>query len=443
MRNIIEKTLSMAQDLGIEQCDVILDESDSLNLKAQNSAIETYSVNSARVIGVRVIQGKRVGISYSEDLSDASLKTMVQSALNSSRFAEIDEHQSIMEPKAEIIDRNTKTFQDDTTEIGEKINLALELEGEIRKREPKTTAVPYNGYSEGTMKRHYGNHLGLYAFERERIFSCYTSALLKDGEKQSIYYEGMSSRKFSDLNQNQIMKNTIYHANVLLNAGPIPTGNYDIIFNTEALHSLLMCFVGQFSGKSIKDGVSLFKDSIGQSIAHPEFSLRDLPHFENGIHCALTDAEGFLKKDLTLIEKGELKTFYHNSQTAHYLGTPNTGHATRSAKGHLGTGLTQLYIDAGSTQTQDLFTGKTLHLFALDGLHAGVKPTSGDFSLSASGQLYENGQPTQGVKGITISGNFFKMMKEIEAISNSVHPSSDHSFFAPDIRFSSIKVAGN
>jgi PmbA protein len=443
MKHIIEKTISMAQDLGIEQCDVIANESKSLSLTTQNATIETYKVNSSQVFGVRVIQGQRVGISYSEDATDASLKTMLESALRSSRFAEVDEHQTITQPKSEIIDRNPKTFQEDHTDLKKKQELTLFLESEVKKLEPKTASIPYNGYGEGESHHHYGNHHGLYTYEREKTFSCYTSSLMKDGAKQAFSFDSMIARTFGGLNAEEAVKNALYKTRVLLDATPVQTGSYDIIFDSESLQKLLGCFVGQFSGKSVKDGVSTFRDSIGKSIAHPEFTLRDLPHFEQGFACALTDSEGMLKKDLTLIEKGELKTFYHNSQTANYFGVSNTGHASRSAKGHLGTSLTQLCIDAGSASNETVLNGKTIHIFSLEGLHAGVKPTSGDFSLAASGQLYENGQVIQGVKGITLSGNFFRMLSEINAIGKVVHSSSDQSFFAPDIRFAGIKVAGN
>jgi PmbA protein len=442
MKDIIEKTISMANDLKIDQCDVILSESQSLNLSSQEGKIETYKVNSSRLIGVRVIHGQKVGISYSEDLSDSSLKTMVQSALKSSSFAEVDEYQAITHEKATIIDENPKTFRDDHTEIQTKIDLAIQLDNEVKRQEPRTSAVPYNGYSESSNHRHYGNHLGLYSYERDKTFSCYTSSLIKDGDKQALFYDGMSGRTFAELNPQEVIKNAIYKTRILLDASPIPTGNYDLIFETETLESLLGCFLGQFSGKSVKDGYSSFKDSIDQKIAHPEFSLRDLPHYEEGFICAHSDSEGFIKKDLHLIEKGELRTFYHNSATARYFGVANTGHASRGAKGHLSTSLTQLFIDAGSSSNNQLLSGKTLHIFALDGLHAGVNPSSGDFSLAASGQIYENGEATQGVKGITISGNFFALLKNIEAIGSTVHTTSNRSFFAPSIRFGGIKVAG-
>ncbi len=442
MRNVIEKTLSIANDHQIDQYDVLLSENRSLSLSAQQGKIDAYKVNSSHLIGIRVIHGKKVGISYSEDLSDASLKTMVKSALNSSTYSERDEYQSIEEPAQEIIDLNSKTFRDDKASIQEKIDLALRLESEIKTRDPRTSAVPYNGYNEGESHQYYGNHKGLYVYERDKSVSCYTSSLLKDGDQQALYYKGISERTFSELNPEWVISETLKKTQTLLSAQPIETGTYDVIFETETLLSLLSCFTGLFSGKSVKDGYSSFKDSLGKAIAHPEFTLKDRPQYESGFSYSLTDSEGVRKKDLTLIERGELKSFYHNSSTARFFGVSNTGHASRSAKGHLGTSLSQLVIDTGSGKRSDLNQGKVLRIFSLDGLHAGVNASSGDFSLAASGELLENGATLQGVKGITISGNFFNMLKAISVIGGELQTTPSKTFFAPEIRFAAIKVAG-
>jgi PmbA protein len=443
MKNIVEKTLSIAADRKIDQFDVILTGNQSLSLTAQQGKIDAYKVNSSRLIGIRVIHDQKVGISYSEDLSDESLKTMVGSALESSRYAERDELQMITENGAPIIDDNTKTYRDDQTGIQAKIDLALSLESEVKKRDGRTAAVPYNGYAEGEGHHYYGNHLGLRVYEREKSFSCYTSSLLRQDERQALYYRGSQGRTFSELEPEKVIRETLARTETLLNASPIESGTYSVIFETETLLSLLSCFTSLFSGKAVKDGFSSYKDSLGEKIAHPEFTLRDLPRYEDGFSFSLTDAEGVKKEDLTLIQQGILKSFYHNSVTARHFGVKNTGHGSRSAKGHLGTSLSQLLIEPGSTPESSLLAGKTLKIFNLEGLHAGVNASSGAFSLAAGGELHENGNPVRGIKGITLSGNFFDLIKNIEGIGNRLKASPDRGFFSPDIRFGGIKVAGS
>jgi PmbA protein len=405
--------------------------------------IETYKVTSSRLIGIRVIRDHRVGISYSEDLSPDSLRSMVENALQLTHAVEPDENQSITLGGDTVIDSNPKTFREDTTPLEEKIKLTLRLEDEIKKRDSRTQAVPYNGYSEGESHSYYGNHLGLRVYEREKSFNCYTSALLKDGDHQALFYRSSNGRTFSELSPESAIEETLKFTASLLHARPVPTGKYDVMFEPDCFQSLFTCFTGLFSAKAVKDGYSRFGSSLGDRIAHPELTLRDLPRFERGFHHILTDAEGVRKSDLTLIDRGKLVSLYHNSATARHFGVTTTGHAARSPKGQLGTALSQLVIDPGSTPESQLTKGRVLRIFALDGLHAGINASSGAFSLAASGELLEDGVGVQGVKGITLSGNFFDLIRNISGVGQTLLATTGKGFFAPGIRFSELHVAGS
>lgn len=442
MKNILEKAQNIAHDLKIPQFDIILTTGSSLNLSAQQNTLDTYKVSSSSIIGIRVIKDKKIGISYSEDFSDESLKIMAKSALNSSQFSGTDEYQEISEAKKEIIDTNQKTFREDKTDIKEKINLALNLESEIKKRDSKAKAVPYNGYSEGEAHQYYANHLGAYVYERSKSFSCYTSSQLKDGNDISMYYESLNGRVFKELDLDWVVNETLSKANLLLKAKPIATGKYDVIFEPDLLSDFLSTFTGFFSGKSVQEGMSRCKDDLGKMIAHPEFTMIDSPQYKDGFHFSLTDSEGILKKDLAVIENGVLKSFYHNSSTARYFKIKSTGHGSRSAKTHLRTELDQLVLKPGSSSEKTLHSGKYFKIFGLQGLGSGSNVISGDFSAAADGGLYQDGELIAAVKGVTISGNFLDMIKNIQGIGNVLHATPSKTFFSPTIRFSDISVAG-
>ena len=68
---------------------------------------------------------------------------------------------------------------------------------------------------------------------------------------------------------------------------------------------------------------------------------------------------------------------------------------------------------------------------------------SGDFSFGASGYLVENGKRIQAVNGVTVAGNFYKMLNNINSLGNEILASSGRSFFAPLVRFEALTVAGN
>ena len=64
--------------------------------------------------------------------------------------------------------------------------------------------------------------------------------------------------------------------------------------------------------------------------------------------------------------------------------------------------------------------GNGVYITSVEGMHAGANPITGDFSLAASGFRIEDGKKTTPVKSITVSGNFFSLLKDITAVGEDL-----------------------
>ena len=82
-----------------------------------------------------------------------------------------------------------------------------------------------------------------------------------------------------------------------------------------------------------------------------------------------------------------------------------------------------------------------MEIFSIQGAHSGADAVSGNYSFGASGFLRQDDKVTP-VKGFTISGNFYEMMKNIKAFGDVTHSDSGKSFFSPLIRFDSLHLSG-
>jgi PmbA protein len=148
-----------------------------------------------------------------------------------------------------------------------------------------------------------------------------------------------------------------------------------------------------------------------------------------------------LKSNLTLIENGVLKSFYHNTATAKYFNTKSTGHASRGAKSSLRVSPTNWIISTGVHTESDVTEGTYLEILDTMGIGRGDN-ISGEFSFAASGYLCKNGVRIQPVKEITIAGNFNQLLKNISRMGNALLSNDSKSMFSPKIRFSELSVAG-
>ena len=81
----------------------------------------------------------------------------------------------------------------------------------------------------------------------------------------------------------------------------------------------------------------------------------------------------------------------------------------------------------------------------LAGLHAGVNPISGDFSLLCEGYLIVNGKQGRPVEQITVAGNFYEVIKVIESVGNDIInvPSGEGEFFTPSVLIGSLAISGD
>jgi PmbA protein len=83
-------------------------------------------------------------------------------------------------------------------------------------------------------------------------------------------------------------------------------------------------------------------------------------------------------------------------------------------------GATNLLLEPGDASLSSLFgqVGEGLYVTDVAGLHSGVNPVSGTFSVGASGRLIEGGELGEPVREITIAGDLVGMLRDVLAVGS-------------------------
>ena len=440
IKDAMEKTLELAKSNGAEEADVIVSSGESFSVSAQNGDIDKYKVSGARVLGVRTIKDSRVGLAYTEAFDEDSLKVATQKALENALASEQRPYEKIeIESGSHEV---PSKYSPDNTSIQDKIDFALTLESEVKAKEPKVSNVPYNGFSESSSESYYLNSKNTFKFESEYYLSCYTSALIQAGSNNSMHYASSLARNMQGLDKNYCVNESIEHALNWLEAKSVPTKKYDIVFDIDAFSSLFGCFGGIFSGKGAMDKVNPFSEKLGKKVMSDQITVWDRPKYDAAFFTSDFDSEGLQQQDLCLISDGLLESFYHNTATANFFNTKSNARAARGAKSALGVAGTTKVFGKGKVNSKDLLAGEYLEVISMQGLHSGADSYSGEFSFAASGYLCRDGKRVTPIKGLTISGNFYKMMEQVQIIGDQVHSTHHKDFFAPKMRFESISVGG-
>ena len=440
MNQLLARLLDQVADLGAE-ADVIANHEKAFSLKADKGELSEYKVTSSQQIGIRLIKEGRVGIAYSESLDASALDAMVQDALDASRFAKVDPDQRITVQQSRLITDCAEIHQADTTAVEEKIALTLRLESDMLAL-PDVTGAPYNGFFEGESRLWLANSLGSLCQHSEFSVGCYTSALVERDGRQSMHSQGQYGRRFDELDSQTLIEQIYAVADGLLPGEAVPSGRYSVLFSTNCFASLFGCFQAALSGKWAQQGINPWRSKVGQSVASRWLTLESRAYMPGGMKIKAFDGEGAATSDLLLIGEGELKTLLHNSATARHFGVASNGSAARSARSALDVTTRHLVFGTGPHSEGEVQSGDYLELVKLDGLHSGADAVSGDFSFGASGFLCRNGERVAPVRGITVAGNFYRLLGELEAVGNQLHHDDGKDFYAPLIRFGGLSIAG-
>jgi PmbA protein len=192
---------------------------------------------------------------------------------------------------------------------------------------------------------------------------------------------------------------------------------------------LLAILSGTLDGESVLKGRSLFADRVGEQVSVAGFTLVDDPTDPEAYSAAHYDAEGLASRRNVLIEGGVLQRFLYNTYSARRAGTVSTASAVRAGfKSAPGTGARAVSVVPGDKSPEEILgqVGDGLLVQSVSGVHSGVNPVSGDFSVGAEGVLIKGGEMAGPVREFTIASTIQRMLTGVVAVGNDLErlPSS-------------------
>src|SRR5919199_3756584 len=167
---------------------------------------------------------------------------------------------------------------------------------------------------------------------------------------------------------------------------------------------------------------SIVKDKIRHKIASELITLVDSGQPDiasNAAGTIVVDDEGVMAGRTVIIEKGVLKSFLHNRETALIFDTTPTGNAR--AFEYSDDPLIRMrntFIEPGNDKLDDIIK-QTRHGYLIKGPRNGQADANGEF-MFGSQEVYmiERGEIQEPMKGASISGNAFDVLKSVDMVGN-------------------------
>lgn len=444
VRSFQQMLFARGHELGCSNMEIYYRQGRSTSVRVVKGEIDAYTIKESGGLSFRVESNGKMGYSYTEKLDADSIDFLIQEALHNAEVIESKESDELYAGSESY--PVLSTYSEELSHIApdQMIEAAFAMERVALQADRRITMV--NSCSVGNSESEIliANTLGLDCEAKYNSAYASISVIAKEASITTTgnWYD-FALDNFNQIQYEQIANKAVEEAVSKLNAETIESDNYTVIFRNDAASTLLDAFTSIFSAEAVDKNFSRLKGKLGEQVASSLISIVDNPLMTDVPSRCSFDAEGSATKHIDIIKNGQLLTFLHNRKTAKKFGVESTGHASKgSYKGKIGISPQNLYIAPGITSLSTMIEGidRGLMIIDLQGLHAGSNAVSGEFSLSCNGFLIENGAIARPVNQITVSGNFFNLLKDIEIVGNDLRFLDNCT--SPSLKVKSLTISG-
>ncbi|MDI7246548.1 MAG: TldD/PmbA family protein [Bacillota bacterium] len=204
-----------------------------------------------------------------------------------------------------------------------------------------------------------------------------------------------------------------------LDAGYAKGGQYTVILDPQLVGVLSHEAIGHTVEADFVQSGSVVKDKIAEKVASDLVTLVDDGTMRGAAGMALVDDEGVLGERTVVIDKGVLRNYLHSRESAAAFDTVPRGNARAfTYRDEPIIRMTNTFILPGASKLDDMVAGIEDGFFLKEMGQGGQADATAEFMFGIS-EAYRvrHGKVGELVKGITISGQAFEVLKSVDAVS--------------------------
>lgn len=387
-------------------------------VRVHGGEVESLTAAAQTGVGVRAWIGHRVGYAYGTDLSDAGVAATAARAAEAAEVADEDEFAAPPAP-AEI--EALPGLSDPSIaewDTGQVADLALSVERTALASDPRLVGVETAVYADADERVAIASSAGVAGEYESSSCYAYLQALAEgEGARETGLGFGLA-RGPRGLDPEAIGAEGAQRALAMIGAGKPASRSCPVVLDETVAASFAGLIGGGLSAKAVQRGRSPFAGRLDEEVASPAFALFDDGRDPQGPASAPFDSEGVPRRRTALIEDGRLQSYLYDTYTANREGVTSTGNAARQGYRSLpSVSTSNLMVAPGSHSLDELLAqaGEGVYVTDVAGLHSGVNPVTGVFSVGASGRTIRDGRLAEPVREFTIAGELVAMLGAVSA----------------------------
>jgi PmbA protein len=429
--------------IGGLQYEIYYQEKEQLTIVAEGGAVEDFLFSSPFGVGFRVICDGGMGYSFSTHPDDDAIEQMVADAITSARNTTPDEYYAFA-ASYECPYTGDGLFDDSIRKIptAEKIERAKQVESGALAVDPRVRRVRSAQYGEVTAFFALKNSNGVDESYRKSSVFAQAVAMAEEGDQREMGWDGDFSLQYDGLDPALVGRRAGEMAVSMLGGKKAPTGRFTALLTPQVAVELLEVLSQSLLGENVIKGKSMLDGKEGRKIFSPEIHIIDDGLLPGGLGTAPVDGEGIPHRWVELVREGVLLGFLYDVVHARRRGCESTGSSVRDGvMAPPASGICNLFIERGKETPDALLAkaGKGIIITELLGIHT-ANPITGEFSVGASGFVFEEGMRKHPITGAAVAGDLIALFSRVVAVG------SDLRFFgnvgSPSLLISEIEMSG-
>jgi PmbA protein len=417
-------------------------------VRAHGGEVESLTAATQRGVGVRAWIGGRVGYGFGTDLWPDGVAEIAARAVAVARVADEDEFAAPPPDAGEapalagLSDPSLGEWS--TARIAE---LALAVERAALAADPRVVAVEQAVYADSAERVAIASSTGAGGAYGSSDCYAYAQALAEgDGARETgLGYD--LARGPAGLDPEAAGAEAARRGTEMIGSAKPSSRGCPVVLDPTVAASFVGLLGRMLGADAVQRGRSPLAGLLGEEIAGEAFVLDDDGLDPDGFASAPIDAEGRPRQRTPLIAGGRLRAFLHDSYTARRGGSASTANAGRSGyRAPPGVAASNLVVRPGEASLEQLLreAGDGVLVTDVAGLHSGVNPVTGVFSVGATGRAIRAGALAEPLREFTIAGDLVSLLGAVRGAGSETRwVPFGGSVSAPPLLIGEVTVAGS
>ncbi|MEF9990669.1 MAG: metallopeptidase TldD-related protein [Romboutsia sp.] len=436
---LLDKLILKMNENKVDDVCIYLSNNNGVNINIYESEVDKLSIYDENLIFVEGNYNGYLGYTYIGKLEEDLFIEYVKNIIETSKV------NNIVFDKVNFVENIKNENEYSFKEYHEIIDDLKNIETYILNLNKNIKRVMECSYSHNVNKIMLKNNKGIEMVDCSHYVYSGIEVAVKDGVKVENNHAFKIDKSFDNINLKEIADEAVSEALDKLIITNIETGNYPVILRNNVVAEMIASYIPIFGGDRIVKDLTLLKGKLGRKIATSKLNIIESPMLECGLVSRTFDDEGTKTFDKFIIEDGILKNILMNNEIAKLHGESSTGNGFKKIyKENVSISTTNLYIKEGKSTLKEMISRieEGIMITNIQGLHAGINTVSGDFSISSGGYLIKNGKKDKYIGHVTVAGNIYEMLNNIDEIGCELKSTSIHSNFvlAPSLKINKLTI---